>query len=191
MRSGTGGRDTPVKSSVRSSNAAGPHHPTRQVTVPRKTTACGPIDTSFDVRTDTPAGKDPDSHSPALRCYHQTLRSKPLRYGTPFTFSTARTDRYLHHASARGEFVLTSDSVIQCCRTWERMARIMAHVPAAELDEFQRLGYSIGGMMVFPAPAAPACTPSTASAGSSALSATAWTSRSSASASTARAAPAP
>lgn len=36
------------------------------------------IDTAFDFRTDTPPGRDPDSHSPTLRRYHQLLWSKPL-----------------------------------------------------------------------------------------------------------------
>lgn len=36
------------------------------------------IDTSSDVRTDTPFGKDPDSHSPTLRRYHKRLWTKPL-----------------------------------------------------------------------------------------------------------------
>lgn len=35
------------------------------------------IDTAFDFRTDTAPGKDPDSHSPTLRRYHQLLWSKP------------------------------------------------------------------------------------------------------------------
>lgn len=108
------------------------------------------IDTTFDVRTDTPAGKDPDSHSPTLRRYHQLLWSKPLPDGTPFTLTTATKSRYLHHAWARGEFTLTSDSVIHSYRTWSRMTPIINQVPADELDEFQRLGYTIGGMMVFP-----------------------------------------
>lgn len=35
------------------------------------------VDIDFDVRTDTPASKDPDSYSPTLRRYHQILWSKP------------------------------------------------------------------------------------------------------------------
>lgn len=108
------------------------------------------IDTTFDVRTDTPPGKDPDSHSPTLRRYHQLLWSKPLPDGTPFTLTTATKARYLHHVSARGEFTLTSDSVVHSYRSWARMAPVINQIPASELDEFQRLGYTIGGMMVFP-----------------------------------------
>jgi len=114
------------------------------------TTLSGLVDTAFDVRIDTPPGKDPDSHSPTLRRYHQLLWSKLLPDGTPFTLSTATKGRYLHHASARGEFTLTSDSVVHSYRTWARMAHITSHVSTTELDEFQRLGYTIGGMMIFP-----------------------------------------
>ena len=32
-----------------------------------------PIDTTFDFCTDTPTGKNPDSHSPTLRMYHKYL----------------------------------------------------------------------------------------------------------------------
>lgn len=31
------------------------------------------IDTTFDFRSETPPGKDADSHSPTLRRYHQLL----------------------------------------------------------------------------------------------------------------------
>ena len=36
------------------------------------------IDSTFDFRSDTPPGKDPDARSPTLRRYHQLLWSKPL-----------------------------------------------------------------------------------------------------------------
>ena len=114
------------------------------------TTASGIIDTDFDDRADTPPGKDLDSHSPTLRRHYQLVWSKPLPDGTPFALPTSTKGRYLHHASARGEFTLTSDSVVHSYRTWARMAHVTSAVSAAELDEFQRLGYTIGGMMIFP-----------------------------------------
>ena len=36
------------------------------------------IDINFDVYSDTPLGKDPDSYSPTLRYYHKILWSKSL-----------------------------------------------------------------------------------------------------------------
>src|SRR5215213_7730828 len=42
------------------------------------------IDITFDFRSDTPPGRDPDALSPTLRTYHQLLWSKPLPSGAPF-----------------------------------------------------------------------------------------------------------
>ena len=42
------------------------------------------IDIEFNVFSDTPAGKDPDSYSPTLRKYHQKLWSKLLPNGKLF-----------------------------------------------------------------------------------------------------------
>ena len=42
------------------------------------------IDITFDFRSDTPPGLDPDTYSPTLRRYHQLLWSKPLPSGAPF-----------------------------------------------------------------------------------------------------------
>jgi len=62
-----------------------------------------PIDVAFDFRTDA-GGKDPDSHSPTLRRYHQLLWSKPLPSGAPFDLSVSTPRVYLHHRSSLGEF---------------------------------------------------------------------------------------
>jgi hypothetical protein len=109
----------------------------------------GVIDVTFDFRSDTPPGADPDSHSPTLRRCHQLLWSKPLPDGAPFELDIA-TPPYLHHRSALGEFWLTSDAVIPFWTRWIRMAHIMGQIPTAEQETFNRLGYTIGGMMVFP-----------------------------------------
>jgi len=42
------------------------------------------IDVTFNVFSDTLKGKDPDSHSPTLRKYHQILWSKFLPDGRMF-----------------------------------------------------------------------------------------------------------
>ena len=39
------------------------------------------INTSFDVYSDTPKGKDPDTNSPTLRKFHQILWGKELPGG--------------------------------------------------------------------------------------------------------------
>jgi hypothetical protein len=71
------------------------------------------IDITFDFRSDTPPGEDPDARSPTLRRYHQLLWSKPLPSGARFELDIITPHAYLHHRSELGEFVLASDSVIQ------------------------------------------------------------------------------
>jgi hypothetical protein len=52
-----------------------------------------------------------------------------------------------HHRSAVGEFSLSSDAVIP---TFKWVARIKTLIPADEVRAFNAIGYTIGGMMVFP-----------------------------------------
>ena len=65
----------------------------------------GQIDINFNVFSDTPEGKDPDSHSPTLRKYHKILWSKPLPDGHMFELDLD-TPKLLHHKSDIGEFFL-------------------------------------------------------------------------------------
>jgi len=46
------------------------------------------IDIAFNMFSDTPEGKDPDSFSPTLRSYHKRLWSKPLPNGICFNLDT-------------------------------------------------------------------------------------------------------
>ncbi len=61
------------------------------------------IDINFDVYSDTPKGKDPDSHSPTLRTYYKSLWSKPLPNGANFDLND-NSPKILHHKSELGEF---------------------------------------------------------------------------------------
>ena len=108
------------------------------------------IDISFDFRSDTPPGKDPDVRSPTLRQYHRILWSKPLPCGARFDLATSTARVYLHHKSLVGEFSLASDSVITTFIRSSRIAHIVAQIPTDVCDRFYKLGYTIGGMMVFP-----------------------------------------
>jgi hypothetical protein len=108
------------------------------------------IDTTFDFRTDTPLGGDPDSDSPTLRRYHQLLWSKPLRSGVPFQLDAPTAGCSLLHLSALGRFELSSDAVMASYTTYVEMAPIIAQFSEDESAAFDTLGYSIGGMMVFP-----------------------------------------
>jgi len=107
------------------------------------------IDVSYDVRTDA-NGKDPDSYSPTLRRYHQLLWSKPLPSGAMFTLGTTTPGIYLHHRSSLGEYFLASDSVMATFTRWLSLRHIVEQFPEEENEAFRTIGYTIGGMIVFP-----------------------------------------
>ena len=108
------------------------------------------IDTSFDFRTDTPSGKDPDAHSPTLRRYHKLLWSKPLPNGRHFELADTVRGVYLHHRSELGEFFLSSDSVIPTFTRWLALKQITGLFSDEENEAFRHIGYTIGVMMLFP-----------------------------------------
>ena len=108
-----------------------------------------PIDIAFDFRSDTPPGKDPDAFSPTLRRYHKCLWSKPLPSGVVFTLNDS-APHYLHHRSEVGEFFLSSDTVIPTFSREQRISNIINQIPLEEQETFNGIGYTIGGMMLFP-----------------------------------------
>lgn len=107
------------------------------------------VDVSFDVRSDA-CGRDPDIHSPTLRQYHRALWSKPLPCGRIFSLSDTKPRAYLHHQSELGEFVVGSDSVIPSFTRWKSLRHVTSLFPEEENEAFRTIGYTIGGMMVFP-----------------------------------------
>lgn len=110
-----------------------------------------PIDITFDFRSDTPPGKDPDTWSPSLCAAHQFLRSKPLPNGRTFDLvAKPNPPFYLIHQSELGRFVLSSDTVMPTFRKHPNVKEIFTQIPA-ECRNFGGLGYTIGGMMLFPA----------------------------------------
>jgi hypothetical protein len=109
-----------------------------------------PFDVTFDFRSDTPPGKDPDALSPRLRAYHKLLWSKALPSGVVFKLDVTTSNVYLHHWSEMGEYFVSSDSVIPTFRKDPSIARFGDQISADELADFHRIGYTIGGMMVFP-----------------------------------------
>jgi hypothetical protein len=119
------------------------------------------IDIAFDFRSDTPGWPktDPDARSPTLRRYHQRLWSKPLPGGAPFELDVTTPGVYLHPRSdlvhprsELGRFGLSSDAVIPSFSRApdKRLKQIFDQIPEVETAEFNRIGYTIGGMMVFP-----------------------------------------
>jgi hypothetical protein len=105
------------------------------------------IDVTFDFRRDSPVGKDPDTHSKTLRRYHKLLWSKPLPCGAFFGLDDDIPGHYLRHRSAVGEFSLSSDAVIPTFKWNKRIQTLISH---EELMAFNAVGYTIGGMMIFP-----------------------------------------
>jgi hypothetical protein len=108
------------------------------------------IDTTFDFRIDTPAGRDPDAHSPTLRQYHKRLWSKPLPNCRRFDLDDAERGAYLFHHSDLGKFFLSSDSVIPTFTRWGFAKAHPELYSAEENRAFMAVAYTIGGMMVFP-----------------------------------------
>ena len=108
------------------------------------------IDITFDFRSDTPLGKDPDALSPTLRRYHKLLWSKPLPSGVVFELDDTNPHAYLHYRSEAGEFFLSSDAVIPTFSREHRISHIINQIPVEEREAFNGIGYTIGGMMVFP-----------------------------------------
>lgn len=108
------------------------------------------IDVTFDFRSDTPTGKDPDAYSPTLRRYHKILWSKPLPGGVFLKLDDTRRNAYLYHQSEIGEFFLSSDSMIPSFWKEKRLSHVFDQIPPEEIEMFQRIGYTIGGMIVFP-----------------------------------------
>jgi hypothetical protein len=108
------------------------------------------IDTTFDVYSDTPTGRDPDSHSLTLRRYHKMLWSKPLPDGSAFDLTDEHPKGYLHHKSQLGDFPLSSDSIGHTYRYVKSMRRIIDNVPAEELDEFFKVCSTVGAYIIFP-----------------------------------------
>jgi hypothetical protein len=108
------------------------------------------IDVTFDFRSDTPPGMDPDSHSPMLRRYHKVLWSKPLPSGAMFELNDTNPHAYLYHRSDLGEYFLSSDAVIPTFSRETRLSLIIDKIKGEGIEIFHGLGYTIGGMMIFP-----------------------------------------
>ena len=108
------------------------------------------IDTNFDVYSDTPKGRDPDSYSATLRKYHQTLWSKPLPNGVMFTLED-NTPRLLQHKSELGEFLLSSDSIGHTYSKVKSMSPIVDQIPSEEIKAFFTVCSTVGAYIIFPA----------------------------------------
>lgn len=108
------------------------------------------IDTNFDVYSDTPKGRDPDSYSATLRKYHQILWSKPLPNGVMFGLED-NIPRLLQHKSELGEFLLSSDSIGHTYSKVKSMSPIVDQIPSEEIKAFFTVCSTVGAYIIFPA----------------------------------------
>ena len=108
------------------------------------------IDITFNVFSDTPEGKDPDSFSPTLRKYHHILWSKSLPNGKSF-FLNLDTPKLLHHKSELGEFFLSSDQIGNTYSNVGKMSHIVEQASPDEMDYFSNIRATIAGHAIFPA----------------------------------------
>ena len=113
------------------------------------------IDITFNVYSDTPSGKDPDSYSPTLRSYHMFLWSKPLPNKVNFAL-TDKTPKLLHHQSDLGEFFLSSDSIGHTYGGGptgykvKSVSHILDQVAPDEIERFFNVCCTIGAYIIFP-----------------------------------------
>lgn len=108
------------------------------------------IDITFDTYSDTPQGKDPDTHSPTLRKYHKLLWSKPLPNGTVFELNDTVPNAYLHHHSEAGEFFLSSDAITHSYKNTKSMSPILIQLPENIHQSLFKTGSTIGSYIIFP-----------------------------------------
>ena len=108
------------------------------------------LNINFDFYSDTPQNKDPDSHSPILRKYHQMLWSKPLPNGQLFELVDTRPGTYLYHLSNKGEFFLGSDAITHSYRNIKSMSQIISQVPSEKVNSLFSIGSTIGAYIIFP-----------------------------------------
>ena len=107
------------------------------------------IDIKFNVFSDTPKGKDPDSHSPTLRKYHKILWSKPLPDGRMFELDLD-TPKLLHHKSNLGEFFLSSDAIGHTYKNVKKMSHIVSQLSSHDMETFFKKCSTVGAYMIFP-----------------------------------------
>lgn len=106
------------------------------------------IDVTFDMRSDTPEGLDPDTHSPTLKRYHQLLWQKALPAGEVFTIRPQGRSTYLANEGSAGRLALASDTIMTSHR--KRANALYEQVQPDVNAAFHRNGYTIGGFMLFP-----------------------------------------
>jgi len=108
----------------------------------------GLIDTAFDFLSDTPTGKDPDSHSPTLRRYHQQMWSKPLPNGAIFEL---KAEQYLCYHDTEGPMYLSSDAITHSYKNTRKLQAVLRDSDQALIDNLFQAGCTFPAYTLFPA----------------------------------------
>lgn len=108
------------------------------------------IDITFDMYSDTPPGKDPDSCSPTLQQYHKLLWCKPLPNGKLFDLTENTAGAYLHHHSDAGEFFFSSDAITHSYKNTKAMSSILQQLPEEFSESLFKTGSTVGSYIIFP-----------------------------------------
>lgn len=110
------------------------------------------IDVTFDFRTDTPKGYDPDKYSKTLKQCHRALWSKELPNGEVMKLEAVRDPNYY---LVWKDFDFGSDSIIIELR-YKKYMHVIDKVAdkvgdvEAYYENLVRRSYTIGGMIIFP-----------------------------------------
>ncbi|MCL2805887.1 MAG: hypothetical protein FWD26_08120 [Treponema sp.] len=107
------------------------------------------IDITYDMRKDS-NGNDPDGFSKTLKMYNKYLWSKKLPNEKEFNLTDNVEGVYLYHKSELGEYHLSSDAFIQTYSTWQRTEDLIKQIPKNELEYFDYISYTIGGIILYP-----------------------------------------
>lgn len=106
------------------------------------------VDVHFDHRLDA-GGRDLDKFSAELRRHHQLLWKKALPSGELFQLKPM-SNRYLVFRPDDLVYSLASDQISNSMRSTVRLKEITSQIPEDELDDFQYLGSTLGGTILFP-----------------------------------------
>lgn len=107
------------------------------------------VDVTFDCRKDA-QGRDPDSHRPTLRRYHQLLWSKLLPGGKLFGLDISGSKPFLVHQSILGEFHLTSDSITHAYSSRPKIKPLVQHLPGNQRSYAESGAWFVSDCIIFP-----------------------------------------
>ena len=106
------------------------------------------IDVDFDSRTDS-NGRDADKFSSTLKRYQKELWTKKTMSGQSLEL-VDEPGSYLLLLAKDTSLRISSDSISNSLRSHKRLAVVINSIPSGQLDDFQRIGSTIGAKIIFP-----------------------------------------